>query len=223
MTRYVRAQDRQKGSTDVQFTGDDGTVMVRQGGSRAWRNNNPGNLRATPFSQAQGSIGKAGGFAVFPDYATGHEALKALLQTETYSALTIEKAVKRYAPPSENGTEAYKKNLKKITGLDIERKLGDLKADELESVVRAIEKLEGTIPGKEQILARVVGTVIDKGRIVSYVLDRGLGTVGKARAVELALAGLLDAVVVSGKSGPYLRSRPDQAVANNLDALALAA
>ncbi|RZI80466.1 MAG: hypothetical protein EOP38_22395 [Rubrivivax sp.] len=220
---YVHAQERNKTSSDVLFTDSEGASFVRQGGSRAWRNNNPGNLRYTPFSQAQGAIGKAGGFAVFPDYQAGHEALKALLQTDTYSGLTIEKAVKRYAPPSENGTEAYKKNLKKITGLDIERLLGKLNADELESVVRAIEKLEGTISGKEQAIARVVGTVIDKGRIVSYVLDGNLGTVGKARAVEMALSGQLDAVVVAGKSGPYLRSRPDLAVVNNFDALAMAA
>lgn len=43
-------------------------------GSRSYRNNNPGNIR--PGSLSLGQIGiDSGGFAIFPDYETGYDAL----------------------------------------------------------------------------------------------------------------------------------------------------
>lgn len=220
---YVSAQSRSKKSTDVLFTDESGRVFVRQGGSRAWRNNNPGNLRKSQFASEQGAIGEAGGFAVFATQEAGRLALKALLQTETYGKLTIEEAVKRYAPPSENGTAAYTKNLIKLTGLDVKTKLASLTDQEIDAVVKAIQTLEGTIPGTEQPLAKVVSVVTEHGRIVAYQLDDGSGPVGRAQAVAMARAGQIDAVVVAGRSGAFLRTRPDNVVSNNLEAYAHAA
>jgi hypothetical protein len=220
---YVFARARTKKSTDVVFTDEVGKLFVRKGGSRAWRNNNPGNLRHYAFAQQQGAIGEAGGFAVFADLGAGRSALKALLRTASYAKLSIEDAVKRYALPSENSSDAYARNLKKITGLDIATKLADLQDAQLDAVVKAIETLEGTIPGTEQPMAKVVGVVTERGRIVAYQLDDGPGTVERSRALSLAGDGLLDAVVVHGKGGPYLRTRPDLILANNLLPLAHAA
>ena len=49
----------------------DGSTETRTGGSRAWRNNNPGNLRPGDFSTRHGAIGDNNHFAVFPDAAYG--------------------------------------------------------------------------------------------------------------------------------------------------------
>jgi hypothetical protein len=220
---YVSARRRAKRSSDVVFVDDSGKLFVRQGGARAWRNNNPGNLRHFAFSKSHGSIGEAGGFAVFPDLSTGRTALKALLRTETYAKLSIEDAVKRYAPPSENSTNSYASKLKQLTGLDIATKLADLKDAQLDAVVSAIERLEGMIPGTEQPMAKVLGVVTERGHIVAYRLDNGTAALPRQQALSLAREGLLDAVVVAGRAGPYLRTRPDASVANNMLPLAHAA
>lgn len=131
------ARRRPKGSSDVAFVDDSGRLFLRKGGAGAWRNNNPGHLRHFAFTKSQGSIGEAGRFAVFPDFFTGRTALKALLRTETYAKLSIDDAVKRYTPPTEDSTESYASKLKQITGLDIATKLADLKDAQLDAVVGA--------------------------------------------------------------------------------------
>jgi len=58
----------------VWYEYDDGSVVIRLGGSRSWRNNNPGNVVRGP-----GRIGKdAEGFAIFPDLPKGAAARKTL-------------------------------------------------------------------------------------------------------------------------------------------------
>ena len=104
--------------TSVLIQHSDGRVEVRVGGTRAWRNNNPGNLRNTNFSKRRGSLGEAGGFAVFPSVNTGRHALADLLNTNTYESLTINEAINRYAPPSENVTTNYQSLIQTFTGLD---------------------------------------------------------------------------------------------------------
>ena len=121
---YVSAKPSRRGS--VVYIADDGGKMIRSGGSRSWRNNNPGNLRYTRFSRDHGAIGTAGGFAVFPDYQTGRAALSALLHGPSYSNLSIYSAVARYAPPQDNDTESYRRLITRITGLDIQRKLTNI-------------------------------------------------------------------------------------------------
>ena len=57
-------------------------------GSRNERNNNPGNITKdkTDFALRHGAIGyDSGGFAIFPDMATGQKALDDLLETQYYN------------------------------------------------------------------------------------------------------------------------------------------
>ncbi len=77
---YIKARPSANNSANVIYISSDGSLTVWYSGSRAWRNNNPGNIRYTPFAKRHGAIGKAGGFAVFPDYNTGRAALSALLR-----------------------------------------------------------------------------------------------------------------------------------------------
>lgn len=135
---------------DVIYTLPDGSRIKRIGGTRAWRNSNPGNIKYSDFARRVGAIGKAGNFAVFPDEATGMYAIETLLRTDSYNKLTIKDAISRYAPPFENDTAAYQKRLTQLTGLSIDRSMSSLSASELTKVARAIRTIEGWTPGQIQ-------------------------------------------------------------------------
>lgn len=132
---------------DVIFVADNNRQYKHVGGTRAWRNNNPGNIRMSDFSRRAGAIGTAGGFAVFPDEQTGMRAVKQLLRSESYNKLTIAGAISRYAPPAENNTAAYHRSIEKMTGLSINRIMSDLSDTELDKVANAIRQIEGWKPG----------------------------------------------------------------------------
>lgn len=80
------------------------------------RCNNPGDIIAGSFANKYGAIPEAADphcssdkpfrYAVFPDVATGWGALQALL-VRNYWNMTIEAAINKYAPPSENNTINY--------------------------------------------------------------------------------------------------------------------
>ncbi len=125
----------------------DGRRVVRHNGTRAWRNNNPGNLRYYDFAKRNGAIGEAGNFAVFPDEATGMQALYNLLQTDSYRNLTIANALKRY---DRNNWRAYTRKLTRLTGLSAGTKLCNLKPHQLDDVAQTIRQLEGWVAGDEQ-------------------------------------------------------------------------
>lgn len=133
---------------DVIYTHDNGLQVKRTGGSRAWKNMNPGNLRYTEFTRKMGAIGQAGGFAVFPDEQTGVRAIRELLRGKTYSPLSVRAAIHRYAPPFENDTNAYNRQIQQSTGLDIERPISDLSDTELNRVISVIRRLEGWTAGQ---------------------------------------------------------------------------
>jgi len=78
----------------ILYTDADGRDEIREGGSRSWRNCNPGNIRKGDFSINCGAIGDDGSFAIFPDEDTGKAAVIALLQTTSY----IQDTQGRYLP-----------------------------------------------------------------------------------------------------------------------------
>lgn len=133
---------------DVIYTNADGSKTRRTSGTRAWRNNNPGNIRYGKFAQQHGAIGQAGGFAVFPDEATGMAAIRALLRTNSYRDLTIAGAINRYSPPNENDTKTYQNRVAQNTRLDMNRRMRDLSDEEIARVANAIRQQEGWRPGK---------------------------------------------------------------------------
>ena len=133
---------------DVVYTNANGTQYRKTGGTRAWRNNNPGNIRYSQFSRRAGAIGQAGGFAVFPDEGTGMRAISSLLRSSSYINLTIAGAISRYAPPVENDTAAYHRRIQELTGLSINRRISELSNTELTRVASAIRTIEGWAPGR---------------------------------------------------------------------------
>lgn len=142
--KYVSARDGDHHT--VIYKNADGVEYLHSGGTRAWRNFNPGNIR--PGEKSGLAIGSAGGFAVFPDYAAGRAALKSLLK-RVYSDLTLDKVFKKYAPGSDNNDpDHYAAMVKKFAGLGSEKKVSELTDDELEKFIDGIKKVEGWQPGK---------------------------------------------------------------------------
>ncbi len=76
--------------------------------SRCRRNHNPGNMEYGDFAKACGAWATDGRFAIFHNDQEGFNALSKLL-LERYLFLTIEKAINKYAPPTENDSTNYVK------------------------------------------------------------------------------------------------------------------
>ncbi len=126
----------------------DNSTKTHIDGSPAWRNTNPGNIIVSKFATRHGAIGDGGKFAIFPDETTGMAAIKALLQTESYRDMTIANAIAKYAPQGDNNdVAAYHNNLRKITGLSINKRVRDLSDDEMDKLARGIRQIEGWITG----------------------------------------------------------------------------
>ena len=218
---YVHAADYKKGSSAVIYTAADGSRVLRLGGPRSWRNNNPGNMRFTEFARDQGAIGTAGKFAVFPSVEIGRPALFLLLRETKYLNLSISKAISRYAPPEENDTDNYERLIAKLTGLDVTRKLSDLNATEFLKVVSAIEKIEGYTAGKEMAVKGVLATKTDGKHLTRFLIEGESIYIPVAEAIRRAELGEIGAVVVrTASGGKYLRARADGVNENNFSSIA---
>lgn len=219
---YAHAKAVSNGSSAVLYMNEDGSKVIRSGGSRAWRNNNPGNMRYSVFSKSHGAIGSAGGFAVFPDLATGRAALSALLHGQPYITLTIYDAIERYAPPKENDPDNYRKLIATFTGLDVHRKLNELTAAEFENVLNAIQRVEGYVVGTEKPVRRVLGAKTEGRRLIAFLIEGETSYISKHMAISMADRQEIDAIVVRPKNGEaYLRAVPDGVAGNNLYSLAI--
>lgn len=112
------------------------------GGSRSWRNSNPGNLRPGAVSKQYGQIGVADDFAVFPSSISGRAALLYLL-THIYCHLNISQMIAGYAPTTENNTENYEEFLYKSTGIPRSKIIKSFTTEELLKLMTAIIHMEG--------------------------------------------------------------------------------
>jgi hypothetical protein len=138
----------EKSKNEVIIHFPDGTSVAKTGGSRAWRNNNPGNIIYSDFARRHGAIGHAGGFSVFPDEATGNAASIALLKTPIYARLSVDEAIARRSPPSENNTARLQRDIHAMSGLRGHEAIGQLNAQQLERLAQAIQRTEGWIIGE---------------------------------------------------------------------------
>lgn len=97
------------------------TIQTVEGyypGSLAYSNNNPGNLK---FANQSGATGKDQyGFAVFPDYNTGYQALLNQINLDAGRGLTIAQFTDKYAPASDgNNPGAYAQSIAGASGLSV--------------------------------------------------------------------------------------------------------
>jgi hypothetical protein len=137
------------GYTDV--TTADGQTQ-RRIGVRNWRNNNPGNLEFGPYAKSKGAIGTDGRFAVFATLEDGLKAKRDLVFGPRYINLSIADAINKYAPPSENATNAYIQSVVKATGVNPETPLKSLNSSQQNAFLDAINRVEGFKPGRIQQL-----------------------------------------------------------------------
>ncbi len=146
-SRPIRAHESGR---DVVYTYTNQSQTRRSSGTRAWRNNNPGNIRPGRFTDSAGSIGRAGGFAAFPDEQTGMDAIILLLKTPRYQAKTLAQAISAWAPPSDgNNTSSYQQQVSNETGVALSTPLHSLDDSQLWQVARVIRRIEGWTAGRE--------------------------------------------------------------------------
>jgi hypothetical protein len=118
-----------------------GAAPQGTGGSRSWRNNNPGNLEFGPFAQSMGATGSDGRFAIFPDYAAGRKAQERLLfDSKSYRDLTLGQAIARWAPGSENNVPGY---IKAMGGDNPNKLMRDYGPQERARLLDLMQKQEG--------------------------------------------------------------------------------
>lgn len=122
----------------------DGEEQRRQG-VRNWRNNNPGNIEFGPFARQMGAVGSDGRFAVFSTLEAGTKAKEELLfgAKSKYIGLSIADAIARYAPPSENNTEAYIQQVVQAIGGTPQTRMADLTSSQRKTFLEAISRVEG--------------------------------------------------------------------------------
>ncbi|MGH7743527.1 MAG: hypothetical protein ACREQ5_01715 [Candidatus Dormibacteria bacterium] len=140
------------GKNDVVIQRDDGTIEVRSGGSVSWRDNNPGNMISGVGPYA--SIGMNQGFAVFPDYQTGYDAMVYNLEYDPrYQSGTVGSAIATWAPASVgNDPVTYANTVSSWTGLSINTPMNSLTLPQMQSVAGAIQRYEGWNPGTAKII-----------------------------------------------------------------------
>jgi RHS repeat-associated protein len=148
----VATEEGEGGSVVICYS--DGRKEVRKGGSRAWRNNNLGNLVYSDETKEHGAIGAAGGipgtklkFAVFPSEEAGDAALRSYLARGSRADLTLSELIARYAPLEHNDTSRYTAFVLKTVGGAGETKVRALTSDQLMKLIRAIKTMEGWVPG----------------------------------------------------------------------------
>jgi len=120
---------------------------VRVGGSRSWRNNNPGNLEYGDFAKRHGATGSDGRFAIFPDKETGDAARIALLRGK-YENYTIHGMVSKYAPSFENDTDRYASVISAAAGVSPDTKIASLSDEQFSRMVGKMAEHEGWRPGQ---------------------------------------------------------------------------
>ena len=141
---YAAAKAIGKSRVFEMLTGESET---REGGTRSWRNNNPGNLEYNENTKKMGAIGTDGRFAIFPDYETGRNAKEGLIfGGKNYRNLNLTEAIERYAPPSENNTAAYQKAVLDAVG-NLNKKMSEYSPAERSAILDAMQKVEGYKPG----------------------------------------------------------------------------
>jgi len=125
-------------------------------GKHPFRDYNPGNLAWDKFTRARGAIGKDGPFAIFPSVDTGLIALRTLLSTPNYQRLTVDQAISRFAPPTENSTAKYQAFLRREVGVRGDTPVSSLSARQRSLLEGAIERQEGFYDAGTAIAIRMV-------------------------------------------------------------------
>ncbi|GLW46320.1 hypothetical protein Stsp02_19820 [Streptomyces sp. NBRC 14336] len=124
--------------------------LMRTGGTVAWNNQNPGNIVRSGEAESYGAFpGKQNrGFAVFPDEATGFEAIRRYLAKR--GDRTIASVMHDYAPAGHgsNDPEVYAQKVAAALGVGTDTTVNSLDDGQLTTYANAIKEMEGWRPGQ---------------------------------------------------------------------------
>ncbi|MGH2613284.1 MAG: hypothetical protein ACRDFB_09610 [Rhabdochlamydiaceae bacterium] len=192
----------------VQYFDEKGNMTIRSGGTKAWRNNNPGNMKyAGGFAARHGAIGEAGKMAVFPTEAVGQKALIDLLKSSNYNNFKVGELSEKY---DKDNAQEYRRMILSISKLDPNKRVRDLNAKEFDQLREAVERIEGWEVGKEDFIQKwyISGVHKKHGIITEYLIDKAgkQSWIAKEGALKLAKEGKFHATIVHLKNGTvYLR------------------
>jgi hypothetical protein len=118
-------------------------------GNHPQRDNNPGNVEYGDFAREHGAVGRDGGFAIFPTAEVGSAALDALLKRSDFQAMTVDQAIRTYAPRRNrsgqviNDTAKYQASVRAALGVTGGTKISSLTPEQCESLKQTITQIEG--------------------------------------------------------------------------------
>ena len=128
---------------------EDGSYLTKENGTVAWRNNNEGNLRPGALSSSRIGVDKKN-FAVFATPEDGHNAKKYLLfSSSSYKDLSLNDAIKKYAPASDNNNPENYANFIMSNGKVENKIMNKYTADEQDKIMSAMKIQEGYKAGTE--------------------------------------------------------------------------
>jgi hypothetical protein len=138
---FVKAQEGTPNygskSYTVQYLDKEGNMTIRSVGTKAWRNNNPGNMKYKGgFAARHGAIGNAGGMAVFSTEAIGRQALTDLLKSSNYNTFKITDFPEKY---DKDNAQEYRRMLLSISKLDPNKRIKDLTRSSGKNLPRSLE------------------------------------------------------------------------------------
>ena len=117
--------------------------------SRGIDNCNPGNIRLSKvFYRGEVQPSQDAAFKQFSSMEWGYRAMFVLLDTyaRRYGLNTIRGMISRYAPPSENNTEAYIAAICEWTGIAADEVLDTRSRRDMVPIVVAMSRIENGLP-----------------------------------------------------------------------------
>ena len=149
------------GNMKVIYIYADGRTVILNG-THPYRDNNPGNLRymgkdGEQRAKKAGAIGIDNTYAVYANGAAGEAALHAMIERETAAGKSLQKFLKKYAPPGENNFPAYLNAITTALKAKSGDLLSDLSADQRAILAQTIMVQEGWRSRKSQFAAPVEG------------------------------------------------------------------
>ena len=191
-----------------------GNKYVAQGGSLAWRINNPGLVKShSHVARKNGAIGSYEGYAIFSDPKQGRAALSELLRSKKYSNSTLNTVADLYRSSDKSN---FLSELCKLHAFDRTKKLSKFSEDEFSELVFALEKIcTYKQIGNErfELLPKILFHIEDASNNEDRYLIAGDISINKVEAIEKISTHYLDGVIVYLANGKtYIRSRPSYAM-----------
>ena len=145
---------------------------VRIGGTLAWRNNNPGNIRLTRYWKNWGALGRAFGFATFETAEDGFDALKKYIDKYGFKRekYTIASFMQMYAPRQDsNDPKSYAAKIARSLNASVDDKMSNFADDDtaLDLFAKAIRRVEGWKSGivsRDLALSNIASDAIAEGK-----------------------------------------------------------